>query len=216
MNGLRIPGTSYYLYDGTVVVLARFPGTKWVVHNGWYSYNSKNQRGWYLSSIPAQNIMPLTETDMYLISVVDENGCSCGCGGGSSPLEPELNPMNIYDEVSRAFITVDTLDDRDNLNRRELPNGKIVKVNNAEGSVKFYSWDLKSKAWRPETFGFDSIDPSNKFLTDETAKEIFYTKEEIDDKGYLTKDAIDEEVAESIIDKVKLVSIDGGNSKGLK
>lgn len=78
---LAIPGSDIELTDGTIVMLARFPGTKWVVHNGWYTYNGRSYEGWYFSSIPAKTKLPLNASDLADITIIS---------GKSSELDPEL------------------------------------------------------------------------------------------------------------------------------
>lgn len=51
-------------------MLRRFPGTKWIVHNGWYSYNGRDYNGWYFTSIPAQTTIPMNEYDLQGIVIV--------------------------------------------------------------------------------------------------------------------------------------------------
>lgn len=151
--------------DGTIVMLARFPGTKWIVRNGWYTYQGNQYTGWYVSSIPSQTTLPLTDDDLEMITIVSNNQCNCGhyppppCPPPFPPLGPapsEKNPKfteSYKDEVDRAFITVNTLEDRDKLNTRIIPDGKIVRVNSVRGVIKYYSWNLETKTWEEETFG---------------------------------------------------------------
>lgn len=51
-------------------MLDRFPGIKWVVHNGWYNYNGRQFMGWYFSSIPAQTILPVSNSDLRMLTLV--------------------------------------------------------------------------------------------------------------------------------------------------
>lgn len=151
--------------DGTIVMLARFPGTKWIVRNGWYTYQGNQYTGWYVSSIPSQTTLPLTDDDLEMITIVSNNQCNCGhyprtpCPPSFPPPGPapsEKNPKfteSYKDEVDRAFITVNTLEDRDKLNTRIIPDGKIVRVNSVRGVIKYYSWNLETKTWEEETFG---------------------------------------------------------------
>ena len=53
-------------------MLARFPGTKWIVHNGWYTYNGANFTGWYFMSIPAQTCLPVTPEDLSHLSIFEQ------------------------------------------------------------------------------------------------------------------------------------------------
>lgn len=72
MNYLKVPDSDIKLTDGSVVMLARFPGTKWVVHYGWYDYSGRRGMGWYFASIPAQTVIPVTAQDLQLIVLVDQ------------------------------------------------------------------------------------------------------------------------------------------------
>ena len=72
MNYIKVPDSNIKLTDGSVVMLARFPGTKWVVHYGWYDYSGRRGMGWYFSSIPAQTVIPVTSQDLQLIVLIDE------------------------------------------------------------------------------------------------------------------------------------------------
>lgn len=76
MNYLKVPDSNIKLTDGSVVMLARFPGTKWVVHYGWYNYSGRNAMGWYFSSIPAETIIPVSNSDLQLIVLVDQGQTS--------------------------------------------------------------------------------------------------------------------------------------------
>lgn len=69
---LNIPNSKTKLKDGSVVMLRRFPGTKWLVHNGWYTYNGRNYTGWYFCSIPAQTVLPVSPQDLIDIIVVSD------------------------------------------------------------------------------------------------------------------------------------------------
>lgn len=71
---LPVPGCTYQLVDGSVVILDRFPGLKWVVHYGWYSYNGAQYQGWYFSSIPSQTVIPVTPEDLRMLQVIQYTG----------------------------------------------------------------------------------------------------------------------------------------------
>lgn len=87
MNYLKVPDSNIKLTDGSVVMLARFPGTKWVVHYGWYDYSGRRGMGWYFSSIPAQTVIPVTSQDLQLIVLIDQGNPS-----GSSDLPAPTVP----------------------------------------------------------------------------------------------------------------------------
>ena len=73
MQYLNVPNTNIKLRDGTIVVLDRFPGTRWITHYGWYTFKGKSYMGWYFCSVPAQMIMPVNAFDLKLLSVVSDN-----------------------------------------------------------------------------------------------------------------------------------------------
>lgn len=209
MVGLKLPGKNVYITEGTVVTLASFPGTTWIVHNGTYTYMGRKTQGWYLLSVPAKQLVPITESELYIIDVVgqSDSNCGCGCGGGSSSggsgggssgLYPETG-IDLYDEVDRAFITVETIQDRNALNSRFLPHGKVVKVNNG-GDPQYYYWDGNTNEWKEETFGI----PLDDFLTRVDARKYFLKKDEAEQKFVshdTWKQTLDEEI-KNINDKI--------------
>lgn len=145
------------LIEGTVVLLSRFPGTKWVIRNGWYRYNDEEFYGWYFSSIPAQTTMPINDDDLTMLSVVTDDRC-WGCLPSSIPSPsappisappmpptpvptpvyppyqvnplPQISDMELRQELDKAFITVQTIMERDKLKFSSLiPDGKLIRVN---------------------------------------------------------------------------------------
>lgn len=190
MNKLVIPDTGKQLVDGSIVMLARFPGTKWIVHDGWYMHYGKQYRGWYFCSIPANTIIPVNDDDLRLLTVV--SGCPCPPPPGPGPCPPPHPcppPDPHHDcpvifterdkaELSRSWLVVETLAQRDKLNRynRVIPNGKIVRVNNTgEGIPKYYRWDSDSELWVEENLGF----PQDKYLTTEESDARYASKDEL-------------------------------------
>lgn len=156
LNYLTVPGTNQQLVDGTIVMLVRFPGMKWIVKYGWYTYNQQQLSGWYFLSIPDKTIIPVNEQDLQSICILSTN---------SSPYHPPCPPCPPYpvppgpprpvaDEIlDRAMITVDNLNQRNALGDAFLPHGKIVRVNDVDGKVAYYEWDSTTLTWISASLG---------------------------------------------------------------
>ena len=150
MNSLIVPETGVQIVDGTIVILSRFPGTKWIVHEGWYTYNSQQAMGWYFSSIPSQTIVPVTDDDLKSLTVVGTD-CGCHCPPTPGPTPPQPGPCpkpkpvltdKQLEILNRSWITVDTIAERDKLFEDELVvNGRIVRVNQTVEGPKYYRWN---------------------------------------------------------------------------
>lgn len=167
MSNIIITDDGIELRDGTVVILSRFPSKKFIVHNGWYSYQGSQYFGWYLSSIPEQHTYPLNESDLVDIKVVS----SC-----SNPHNHEFNrcdgipytPKDKY-QLDRSFITVNTIEQLSKLNETIVPDGRIVKVNDTgDGSTSYFTYDQPNQRWVPENFGIDT----SKYVTDDDVGSI--------------------------------------------
>lgn len=197
---LVVPNTGQKLTDGDIVMLTRYPGVKWVVHCGWYTYYNYQYSGWYFSSIPSNTVLPANEDDLNMIVVVSTNssgsGSSCGCDCNSTPpnmppgmppgMPPNMSPSvpptypapnppgphhpghppvhpgpdpHLAKELDRAWISVETIIQRNQLNTRVLPNGKVVRVNNADeaGKPKYYVWNQVKMQWDDMDFGASEL-----------------------------------------------------------
>lgn len=162
MKQLTIPDTGLKLIDGSIVILAEYPNTKWITHYGWYNYNDQQQMGWYFCSIPDQTILPVTSDNLQYVTLVsDSGGCSHRPHLPPPPKPVPIIPQpELIDQINRSFITVDTISERDDLDTKNFPTGKLVRVNNVEGQPKYYQWDQTKKRWLPTTFE-DSV---NSFI----------------------------------------------------
>lgn len=188
MNSFVVPGTGITVTDGSVVMLSRFPGKKWIAHYGWYKYSGQQMMGWYFCSIPENSIIPMNDMDANTLTVVSSNG-TCPCPSltpspSPSPVPPcpnpgDHNPFSDQDkwELDRAFITVNTIAERDALNARLLPDGKLVRVNNDGDSPAYFRWNQVTQVWEEEFFGI-SVDGTA--LTEERAKELFAEQDEVE------------------------------------
>lgn len=219
MKTLMLPDGMTYVTDGSVVVISRFPNTKWVVHYGWYTHKGNQSMGWYFSSIPSQTTIPVSDEDLVGLQVVS-GGCPCpptppfppspSPPPGPQPPCPHTPEYTIEKDqyLQQAFISVENRSDRDALNALgDVPDGKIVRVNDdVDGETRYYSWNRATGKWDVETFGSDFDG---------------YTKDEADAK-FATKTSVSQEVTkqidalnidEKINDAVKSADIPGLVSK---
>ena len=93
---IKVPNTDIKLYDGSVVMLRRFPDTRWIVHNGWYNYGGTNANGWYFQAIPAGTVIPVNADDMKGLTLVSNptppNGYKPDCPRPPFPPVPPVPP----------------------------------------------------------------------------------------------------------------------------
>ena len=153
-NHIVVPNTGQQLYSGTILIISRFPNIRWVLQYGWYTYNNQKSTGWYLSSIPGGTILPVTESDLNCAIVVQANSSQmCPVPPhphphpGPQPPTPGPTPSTMQEMLDRAMITVDTIAQRNSLNNQFLPNGKMVRVNDVDGEVRYYEWSDALLDW---------------------------------------------------------------------
>lgn len=162
MTRLPIPNTGDYLYVNDIVILAAYPGTRYVVRNGWYYYNGISQYGWYFQEIESNHIIIATE----------EITAGATKVGQTQPAFPD-DDMSAEDRInsSNASIVVDTIDQRDLLaNNFNLPNGKLVYVNETGVAYRF---DTEEQSWVDEPAVVTSISEASTHLEVPTAEATY-------------------------------------------
>ena len=92
MNYLEIPNSKLKLVDGNIVMLERFPGLKWVLHDGWYRYNGRQYQGWYFMSIPSQTILPVSDQDLRMLTLISSKSNDAYPDYPAPPPPPGLGP----------------------------------------------------------------------------------------------------------------------------
>lgn len=176
MNYLTVPDSKLKLVDGNVVMLDRFPGLKWILHNGWYNYNGRQYSGWYFTSIPSQTILPVSNQDLQMITLVSSKSNDTypdypappphhggypdhhDHSGPYNPIYPPVAPdpepeklaffsTTYKKQLESAFIAVPTIKKRDELDTSKLPDGKIVRVNSVDGEPRYYVWSAFNDHW---------------------------------------------------------------------
>lgn len=180
MEQLTIPDTNTILYPGSIVILAEYPYTKWIVKHGWYTYKDQQLNGWYFRCISDGTILSLSNVNMGAITLVSQGErppTHCppspmhlgphhgphpgpGSGNGFSPREA--------DQLRRAFVTVDSIKQRDALDNGNLPDGKLCRVNNVNGKTKYYAYDVSISNW---------IEQPIDFMTETSADEKYVTQD---------------------------------------
>ena len=198
MNKLIVPDTGVQLVDGSIVMLARFPGTKWIVHNGWYTFQNQQYMGWYFCSIPAQTVIPVNDDDLRLLIVVSSGDESCcPCPPYPYPPVPPPGPCPTpgvrftkedAEQLSRAWLSVETITDRDAIPEEDRPNGKIVRVDETtEGTPAYYRWDAAKNCWVDEDFGLGK----DELVTQSELTEIISQTLQSDEFGVAVGTAIE-------------------------
>lgn len=213
MESLKIPNSSIELYEGSVVILARFPDLKWVVHHGWYTYNKQQCSGWYFSSIPSNTVLPVSADDLRLITVVAKSGgcppvppesfppsCPypprpgpCPPRPGPCPPTPFL-PKDFIKELNASFIVVQNIAQRKKLDTDRFPDGKMICVNDVEGERKYYRWKKSMADWE-EFILTPDLEP---FITKEEAFDTFTTSQQVQYLIDTSFDNIEEIIEETI------------------
>lgn len=188
MEHLMIPNTDMVLYEGSIVILAEYPYSKWIVKHGWYTYRNQQSNGWFFKSITDGTILTLSNVNLETITIVSQGDGYCPpgppdhhhhhhhhpCGPmpgpmpGPRPIGGGFTPREA-DQLRRSFIVVDSIRQRDALDDGYLPNGRICRVNNVNGKVKYYAYDVSTSSW---------IEQPIDFLTDTAAEEKYVSKDE--------------------------------------
>ena len=150
---LVIPGTNIRLYDSDIIKISGKPRIKWVVHTGWYIYGGNQNFGWYFVSIKNGTILPASIVDLTLCTLVTTK--TQGSEKYDGKVVNYTRPFTVSDAelLNRAFITVETIEQRDNLDKKKLVNGKLVRCNDVGGAPNYYSWNSETKEWDRVDFG---------------------------------------------------------------
>lgn len=152
-NYIVVPGTNIRLYDSDIIKISNKPRVKWVVHTGWYIYQNAQNFGWYIESIKDGEILPISVIDLTLVTLVTTK--TQGSEVYDGKVVNYTRPFTLADAevLNRTFITLETVDQRDNLDKNKLTNGRIVRVNDVGGTVVYYAWNSSTKAWDKVDFG---------------------------------------------------------------
>jgi hypothetical protein len=135
-----IPDTGTIVYEGDKVILSEYPNNFAIASHGWYEYNQTRTNGWYFLLIPTNKIIPAANVNLSLLTVVTSSSCP--------PPRPTPIPDPDAHTQKRTFIVFDTIAERDGLTPEFIPNGRIVRVNDAgDGEPEYYEWNADSQEW---------------------------------------------------------------------
>lgn len=142
-----IPGTDIRLYENDIVKISNKPKVDWIVHYGWFYFQGKQTYGWYFVSTETTEVLPAYVVDLTLCTLKYTKTVGSEICDGK--VTEYADPFTEADAelLKRTFITVDTIDQRDNIDPKSLVNGKMVRVNYVDGVAKYYAWDEESKTW---------------------------------------------------------------------
>lgn len=142
-----IPGTDIRLYDGDIVKISGKPRVKWIVHAGWFIYQDVQNFGWYFECIKNGEILPVSVIDLTLVTL--DTVKTQGSGRYDGKVVNYTRPFTLADAelLNRTFITLDTIEQRDNIDQKKLVNGRMVRVNDVGGVVVYYAWNSSTKQW---------------------------------------------------------------------
>ena len=78
----------------------------------------------------------------------------------TSPYGPIFPPVAPDDElvpyqVKSAFVTFPDIEARDKLDTRQIPDGKLVRVNDVNGKTEYYAWSINANDWVDVNFVFE-------------------------------------------------------------
>ena len=103
--------------------------------------------GWYFVSIKDGEILPASVIDLTLVTLVTAK--TQGSGTYDGKVVNYTRPFTIADAelLNRTFITLDTIEQRDNIDPKKLVNGRLVRVNDVGGVVVYYAWNAATSEW---------------------------------------------------------------------
>lgn len=152
-KSIVIPGTNIRLYDGDLVVITNRPNIKWVVHYGWFIFQNVQNHDWYFSSIKNGETLPVSQVDLTTVSLTTSKTQGSTFEDGKVVNYTTVFTAEDAQTLNRTFISVDTIAQRDNIDKKKLPNGRLVRVNDYGGSPKYFAWNATTSEWDEVNWG---------------------------------------------------------------
>lgn len=209
-NYFQIPETGQIVYEGDIVMLSEYPGYLYTATYGWYVKDGIKQKGWYFMSTTSDRLVPINDTDLSELVVVESRYPQPHPhppkphphpGPGPHPPIPPIPPIPGILE-SRAAVTVEDIAQRNVIASKNLPDGKIVRVNdNGDSQVAYYEWDAQALNWVPLNWGSGNVDSISAFNTDMLITRDEVEESDLNDTSIVTSGAA-EEIAKIVADQV--------------
>ena len=146
---LVIPGTNIRLYDGDTVKISTKQNKFCLVHHGWYNYQGVKNYGWYFDATNGSETIPATTIDLTLCQLVMDSTKGSIFTDGKVTNYTDIFTADDAETLNRTFISVETIKQRDNIDKNKLVNGRLVRVNNVNGIPRYYSWNADMNDWLP-------------------------------------------------------------------
>lgn len=151
MRYLEVPQNDIKISDNSKVI---YSDNSYLLSYDYYIENDELKQGWLLKS--EQHDSSIVVTDDMLIDIKPVTCTADNCDTMKQCCLCNINMCNIDDAIyqaDRAFITVNSIVDRDTLNHKLLVDGKIVRVNNVlnedtnQLEAKYYVWNATEETW---------------------------------------------------------------------
>lgn len=141
LSYFTIPDIGTIVYEGDLVILSEYPDNFAIASHGWYEYEQTRANGWYFVLLPRRETIPAANVNVSLLTVVTSTSCAPPC--------PTPIPDPDEHTQSRTFVTFDTIAQRDGLTPEFIPDGRIVRINDAgAGKAEYYQWSAEEEAWK--------------------------------------------------------------------
>ena len=152
-KSIVIPGTNIRLYDGDLVTITNRPHIKWVVHYGWFIFQNAQNHDWYFSSIRNGETLPVAQVDLTTVSLATSKTQGSTFEDGKVVNYTTVFTAEDAQTLNRTFISVDTIAQRDNIDKTKLSDGRLVRVNDDGGIARYYAWNSSTNSWSEVDFG---------------------------------------------------------------
>lgn len=133
--------------EGSVITTSAYPDVMWILHEGWYRIDDVNYVGWYLSSIPDNRTIAVTE-DLLGTTTVISGSAPVSSWWRSKPIQCTYG-ITEFAEIASQFgsylIAVEVEDIQ--LIATKLDSVSATMLFTAIAGDRVYSVELSDKGW---------------------------------------------------------------------